>query len=76
MEATFRLDGMHTLRIGNNIALPNTYQSHGYIGLILERDSPRIAGDQPEQSMLAALKPHEARAMASVLLGAATEAKA
>lgn len=76
MDATFKLDGCTRLRIGNNIQPPDSCGSGNHIGLMLEREPPTLEGRAPtEYQMLAYLKPHEARAMASVLLSAATEAK-
>lgn len=84
MQTVFRLDGSTKLLIGNNILLVDNGEAwtvhppRPYIGLVLMREHGNGPGEPPKPdsiSTLAVLKPHEARAMASVMLSAATEAK-
>lgn len=84
MNATFRLDGLTTLRIGNDLELPNQSQPRGYIAMLLEKEPmypPQVA-DGPVQTVLPTkvttlgiFTPSQARAVASVLLSAATEGR-
>lgn len=84
MEATFKIDGCTSLRVGNNVTTPDRWNGEPFIGMVLIREPlaiPRAADDvtpvEPTTwTQVAAMKPHEARALASVLLSAATEAKA
>lgn len=84
MNSTFKIDGNRTLRIINNGHLVDNGESwvvhppFPYIALIVEQHHGNAPGEPekaPTPSTLTVMKPHEARAMASVLLSAATEAK-
>lgn len=82
MKTSFQVGFHSTLHVGNNISEPNSVMANGYIGMYLEiADPPMPLPDgtmQPASTRyvtVAHLKPHEARAMASVLLAAATEGK-
>ena len=88
MNATFKLDGCTTLRIGTDLMLPDQYAPRGYVALLLEREPmmgpmgpsandamPTAPVPPTEITTLAVLPPSQARAMASVLLSAATEAR-
>ena len=83
MEATFKIDGCTTLRVGNNVSTPQSWSGEPFVGMVLVREPlsiPRAQGDlTPDEpatwTQVAAMKPHEARALASVLLAAATEGK-
>lgn len=84
MEATFKIDGCTSLRVGNNVTTPDAWRGEPFIGMVLIREPlsiPRAHDDvtpvEPTTwTQVAAMKPHEARALASVLLSAATDAKA
>lgn len=85
MQMTFTVDGNRTLRIGNNLLLVDNGEAwtvhppFPYIALVIEQhhgNGPGEAPKPPTPSTLAILKPSEARAIASGLLSAATEAKA
>lgn len=74
MEATFKLDAVTSLRVGNNVVPAGDIASPdaNFIGMVL-RNSPH---EGPESEIqLAVFQPHEARALASVVLAAATTAK-
>lgn len=84
MQTVFRISPFKKLLIGNDILLIDNGESWAvhpprpYIALVLLDEHGNAPGEPPNPdtpSTLAVLKPHEARAMASVILSAATEAR-
>lgn len=84
MNSTFKVGPMRTLRIANDLLLVDNGEAWSvhppfpYIALIVEEHHGNAPGEpekSPTVSTLATLKPHEARALASVLLSAATETR-
>lgn len=84
INAAFKSDGCTTIRIGADLMLPNASQPRGYVAMLLEREAligPMADDGQtakytpPEVTTLAVWTPSQARAVASAILAAATEAR-
>jgi hypothetical protein len=91
MNATFRLDGCNTLRIGNGLFLPdqegndgtstmNRYASRDTVVLLNEYQGcgglePSMPLPPLKVTIIGTLKPSAARAIGSAILSAAQDAK-
>lgn len=76
MEAEFNFGGLR-VRVGNNIVPDdgNMTQSRGFIGLVVSKEAPFLGDCQRMTVAFASMQPHEARALASVLMSAVTESR-